>query len=226
MGAALADPTELAQSNAAARIERGSASWPGHRLGTLAVSECLLGSAVRWDGDDNGDVWPRRVVQRLFDLIGLCPEVGIGLGVPRAPIRLVGEAASPRAKLMGRAPSDITAQLEQFAGRMAGTLAQVDGYVFADRSPSCGLAGVKVHAADGRFRREGRGVYAAAVLRAQPALPAVDAECLWDEATMLDFACAVAARCAARTSTGDDGDDAANRRTRITRLLAAARGAA
>ena len=226
MGVALADPTELTQdnANAAARIERGSASWPGHRLGTLAVSECLLGSAVRWDGDDNGDVWPRRVVQRLFDLIGLCPEVGIGLGVPRAPIRLVGEASSPRAVVMERVPRDITAQLEQFAGRMACTLAEVDGYVFADRSPSCGLAGVKVQADDGRFRREGRGVYAAAVLRAQPALPAVDAEYLWDEARLLDFACAVAARHAARCALGDD--DAANRRKRITRLLAAVRDAA
>ena len=225
---ALADPTELAQDNAdaAVRIERRSASWPGRRLGTLAVSECLRGSAVRWDGDDNGDVWPQRTVQRLFDLIGLCPEVGIGLGVPRAPIRLVGNASSPRAVVMERTPSDITAQLEQFAGRMAGTLAQVDGYVFADRSPSCGLAGVKVYRADGRYRREGRGVYAAAVLRAQPALPAVDAECLWDEPTLLDFACAVAARHAARCAIGDDGEDAGERRMRIARLLAAARDAA
>ena len=207
-------------------FDDGSVSSHAHRLGTLAVSECLQCSAVRWDGDHNGEVWPRRLVQRLFDLIGLCPEVGIGLGVPRAPIRLLGEATSPRAELMGRAPSDITAQLEQFAGRMAGTLAQVDGYVFADRSPSCGLAGVKVYGADGRYRREGRGMYAAAVLRAQPTLPAVDAECLWDEATLLDFACAVAARHAARRSDRDDGDDAANWRTRVARQLAAARDAA
>lgn len=203
-------------------LDDNPASCPGHRLGTLAVSECLQGSAARWDGDHNGEVWPRRLVERLFDLIGLCPEVGIGLGVPRVPIRLVGEAASPRALVMERTPSDITAELEQFAGRMAGTLAQVDGYVFADRSPSCGLAGVKVHAADGRYRREGRGVYAAAVLRAQPTLPAVDAECLWDEATLLDFACAVVAHHAARTSAGDDAD-AAHRRTRIAGLLADAR---
>ena len=218
--AALAGPAELAENklNAGVRIERQQASWPGHRLGTLAVSECLRGSAVRWDGDHNGEVWPRRVVERLFDLIGLCPEVGIGLGVPRPPIRLTGAASSPRAVVMESVPREITAQLQHYAGSVAGTLAQVDGYVFADRSPSCGLASVKVHAADGRYRRQGRGVYAAAVLRAQPALPAVDAECLWDEATLLDFVCAVTAYRAARTSTGDDGD-AANRRTRIARLL-------
>ena len=196
-----------------------AASAAREALGTLAVSECLRGSAVRWDGDDNGDVWPRRVVERLFDLIGLCPEVGIGLGVPRPPIRLTGAASSPRAVVMESVPRDITAPLEHYAASVAGTLAQVDGYVFADRSPSCGLAGVKLYAADGRYRRQGRGVYAAAVLRAQPALPAVDAECLWDEATLLDFACTVAARRAARTSAGDDDDNAASRRVRIAGLL-------
>ena len=188
-------------------------------LGTLAVSECLRGSAVRWDGDHNGDGWPRRVVARLFDLVGICPEVGIGLGVPRPPIRLLGAPgdAAPRAVVMTETPLDITAGLTRYAERMAGTVAQVDGYVFAARSPSCGLAGVKVYAADGSYRRVGRGIFAAAVLRAQPTLPAVDAECLRDPATLLDFACAVAAHRA-----GENADRAPHRRARISRLLAAA----
>ena len=195
------------------------------RLGTLAVSECLRGSAVRWDGDHNGDGWPRRVVEQLFDLVGICPEVDIGLGVPRPPIRLfaaVGDAKPPRAIVMTEKPADITPRLTQYAASVASTVAQVDGYVFADRSPSCGLAGVRVFAQDGSHRRIGRGVFAAAVLRAQPTLPAVDAECLRDPATLLDFACAVAARRA-----GDKtADSAPTRRARIARLLAAAERAA
>lgn len=189
-------------------------------LGTLAVSECLRGSAVRWDGDHNGDGWPRRVVAQLFDLIGICPEVGIGLGVPRPPIRLLGASgdAPPRAVVMTETPADVTKRLTQYAGSVASTVAQVDGYIFADRSPSCGLAGVKVFAPDGSHRRIGRGIFAAAVLRARPALPAVDAECLQDPTTLLDFACAVAAHRA-----GDENaDQAPHRRGRIARLLAAA----
>ena len=194
-------------------------------LGTLAVSECLRGSAVRWDGDHSGEGWPRQVVEQLFDLIGICPEVGIGLGVPRPPIRLLappGDAEPPRAVVMTETPADITKRLTQYAASVASTVAQVDGYIFADRSPSCGLAGVKVFAQDGSHRRIGRGIFAAAVLRARPTLPAVDAECLRDPATLLDFACAVAAHRAG----DEDADRAPHRRARISRLLAAAERAA
>ena len=163
-------------------------------LGVVAVSECLRGARVRWNGDHNGDGWPRRVAEELFTLVGLCPEVGIGMGVPRAPIQLVGEAASPRAVMVADPNIDMTAQLKDFASRSAPVLNEVSGYIFADRSPSCGLAGVKLFAPDGSYRRVGRGVYASAVLAAYPALPAVDAEMLAAEDVLLDFAVAVARR--------------------------------
>lgn len=188
----------------------------GERLGTLAVSECLRGSAVRWDGDHNGETWPRRIVERLFALVGICPEVGVGLGVPRPPIRLVGSAGTPRAVAVQDPAWDLTARLQGFAARVADAVADVDGYVFADRSPSCGLAGVKVFGPDGSHRRVGRGVFAAAVLAAHPTLPAADAQTLWDRGALLDFACAVAARRAGRR--GGPPPAAAERR-RIARLL-------
>ena len=166
-------------------------------LAKVAASECLLGARVRWDGDDNGETWPRRTVARLFDLVGLCPEVGIGMGVPRPPIRLEGNAATPRAV----GGEDYTARLGDYAKRAAPVLADVAGYIFADRSPSCGLRGVKVYAADGSFRRVGRGVYAAAVLARNPTLPAVDAETLLDETVLHGFVAAVAAY------RGIDADD-------------------
>ena len=180
-------------------------------LAKVAASECLLGARVRWDGDDNGETWPRRTVARLFDLVGLCPEVGIGMGVPRPPIRLEGDAAAPRA--VGR--QDYTARLGDYAKCAAPVIADMAGYIFADRSPSCGLRGVKVYAADGSFRRVGRGVYAAAVLARNPNLPAVDAETLFDEAVLHGFVAAVAAY---------QGLDAADRD--IARAIESARGSA
>ena len=160
----------------------------------MAASECLLGERVRWDGDHNGDGWPRGVVQRLFRFVAICPEVGIGMGVPREPIRLAGEAANPRVVAVADPSRNFTRRLRRFATRQSRTLAQVHGYIFAARSPSCGLRGVKVFATDGTFRRVGRGVYAAAVLDAFPGLPAVEAESLGDAPALLDFASAVAAR--------------------------------
>ena len=175
----------------------------GGQLATIAVSECLLGRAVRWDGDDNGEAWPREAVARLFHCVGLCPEVGIGMGVPRPPIRLSGTPDAPRAVSVDDPASDYTVQLAGYARRMARTLDGVAGYVFADRSPSCGLAGVKVYDAAGRYRRLGRGVYAAAVLAGHPRLPAVDAESLNCRDVLVDFALAVVV-CARRHREGPD----------------------
>ena len=160
----------------------------------VAASECLLGRSVRWNGEHNGDVWPRHRVEQLFTLVGLCPEVGIGMGVPRDPIQLVGKASAPRAVAAENPELDYTDRLQAYACEVASTLAGVHGYIFADRSPSCGLAGVKVFDADGSFRRVGQGVYAAAVLADHPDIPAVDAETLADENVLLDFAVAVVAR--------------------------------
>ena len=163
-------------------------------LAKVAASECLLGRRVRWDGDHNGDVWPRRLAARLFDLVGLCPEVGVGLGAPRPPIRLVGDPAQPRATGVADASADFTDRLRDYAKHCAPTLGGVSGYIFADRSPSCGLNGVKVYDDDGAVRRVGRGIYAAAVVAAQPSLPVVDAETLADERILRDFVAAVVAR--------------------------------
>ena len=163
-------------------------------LGLVAVSDCLRGSRVRWDGGHNGHTWPRHAAERLFTLVGLCPEVGIGMGAPRPPIQLTGDAARPRALAVSDSTLDYTAALSDYARRSAATLDEVAGYIFADRSPSCGLADVKVFGADGGFRRVGRGVYAAAVAAAYPTLPVVDAQTLADHETFVDFASAVAAR--------------------------------
>ena len=165
------------------------------QLATVAVSECLLGRAVRWDGDDNGDAWPREAVARLFHCVGLCPEVGIGMGVPRPPIQLAGTPDAPRAVAVDDPTSDYTVRLAGYARRMATTLDGVAGYVFADRSPSCGLAGVP----NGRGRRGRplqsprsrrlRGGRAGRTARSA----AVDAETLNCRDVLIDFALAVVA---------------------------------
>ena len=160
-------------------------------LARVAASECLLGARVRWDGDHNGDDWPRRIAQRLFDLVGLCPEVGIGMGVPRPPIQLVGDPNQPRVVGVEDSSADFTERMQRYAKHVAPVVASVSGYIFADRSPSCGLNGVKVYDDAGNPQRIGRGVYAAAVVESHPRLPVVDAQTLADEHVLHDFVAAV-----------------------------------
>lgn len=172
-------------------------------LATVAVSECLRGSPVRWDGNHNGDVWPRQAVGALFTLVGVCPEVGIGMGVPREPIRLIGDAAKPRAVAVAASEQDFTARLQRYAKQQASLIGGVSGYIFADRSPSCGLAGVKVFDVQGNWRRSGRGIFAAAVVAAHPHLPVADAETLADEQTLMRFASAVIRHAAPATAMAE-----------------------
>lgn len=155
----------------------------------LAVSSCLLGEAVRYDGGHKRDSLVIELFGRHFDLVPLCPEVGIGLGVPREPIRLMGPVARPRA-VGARTPElDVTRALSVYGRRAALALdrAGVCGYIFKSRSPSCGLRAVVVHRRGRRAARRGTGIYARALLERLPLLPAEDEERLRDPALRENF---------------------------------------
>ena len=55
----------------------------------VGISSCLLGAAVRYDGGHKRDAWITGTLARHFEFVPVCPEVAIGLGTPRPPIRLV-----------------------------------------------------------------------------------------------------------------------------------------
>ena len=81
----------------------------------VGVSACLTGAAVRYDGADAASSLPARELRGFVRLCGLCPEVGIGMGTPRPPIRLVGDSNSPRALRVDRPEVDVTNALSAFA---------------------------------------------------------------------------------------------------------------
>ena len=137
----------------------------------VGVSSCLLGEAVRWNGADKRDRNVTDVLGRLFEWVPLCPEVEIGLGVPREPIRLEGDPASPR--LVGRTSGiDLTERMEAFTTERVERIADsgLCGYVFKSGSPTCGLQEVEVVPASGA-PRPGTGLFAAEVMRRLPGFP-------------------------------------------------------
>jgi len=146
----------------------------------IAVSECLTGAEVRYDGSGARSSFPHEVLGALFTLVPVCPEMGIGMTVPRPPIRLVGTTGSARATGVVDAGLDVTDALHQYGHTMVAKLRSqaICGYVFMKNSPSCGLFRVKVYPDSpglspdrGIPVRKGRGIYAAAVADAWPALP-------------------------------------------------------
>jgi len=137
----------------------------------LGVSACLLGERVRYDGGHKRDHFLTEVLDPHVEWVPVCPEVEIGLGVPRPALRLVGRPESPR--LVREDGADLTGRMRRHAADRVRQLADLglDGYVLKRASPSCGLLGVRVHGDGGRPDAGGRGIFAAALVRRLPALP-------------------------------------------------------
>lgn len=138
---------------------------------SIGVSSCLLGEQVRYDGGHKHDPYVAGTLARHFQLVPVCPELAIGMGVPRPPIRLIGEPAAPRAVGVRHPELDVTDRLAEHGRYMGGQLGHLSGYVFKSKSPSCGLWRVKVYHPDGPLRGTGTGIYAQALRAALPLLP-------------------------------------------------------
>ena len=143
-------------------------------LGTLkiGISACLLGQPVRFNGGHKESRLCSEVLARHFQFVPVCPEVAIGLGIPRETIRLVGDAASPQAVGSVHRELNVTAPLGEYGEKMAAEHSDLCGYIFMQKSPSCGLERVKVYRENGApVDGGGRGIYAQAFCARHPNLP-------------------------------------------------------
>lgn len=140
----------------------------------LGVSSCLLGEAVRFDGGHKRDRFVVEQLGRWVEWVPVCPEVDIGLGVPRPTIRLTHAKGEPDVRLI--APStgaDVTARMRRYATAKIKDLRSLDldGYVLKKGSPSCGMARLPVYRGDGMLHKHGTGLFAEALLGQWPTLP-------------------------------------------------------
>ena len=62
----------------------------------VGVSSCLLGEKVRWDGDHKQDLFVKDLLGQFFEWVPTCPEVEVGMGIPRETVQLVGDPKAPR----------------------------------------------------------------------------------------------------------------------------------
>ena len=126
----------------------------------VGVSSCLLGEEVRFNGGHKRFRFLTDELGPHVDWVPYCPEVEIGLGTPREPIRLTLDG-----RLVNRSGTadhtSVMAALPLPAG--------VDGYVFKAKSPSCGIWGIPRYRDDGEASGgHGWGRYAERVLASFP----------------------------------------------------------
>jgi uncharacterized protein YbgA (DUF1722 family)/uncharacterized protein YbbK (DUF523 family) len=141
----------------------------------LGISSCLLGEKVRYDGGHQQDRFITDTLGQYVDFVPVCPEVECGLGVPREAMRLTGDPAAPRLVTV-RTRQDHTERLLNWARDRLEELAQenLSGFIFKSRSPSSGMARVKVYDAQGVPVKRGTGLFAAGYMARFPLLPVED----------------------------------------------------
>ncbi|HKE11230.1 MAG TPA: DUF523 and DUF1722 domain-containing protein [Myxococcota bacterium] len=149
----------------------------------IGVSACLLGHEVRFDGGHKRDCLLIDTFSPFVEWVPVCPEVELGMGVPREPVRLE-QAADGLRLVASQSTRDWTLPMRRFAARRVHALKalELSGYVLKQDSPSCGMERVRVyvHAGDrSRPRREGRGLFAHALIAANPLLPVEEEGRLW-----------------------------------------------
>lgn len=140
----------------------------------VGISACLLGQEVRYDGGHKHDRFLTGTLAEFVEFVPVCPEVELGLGIPRETIRLVRDDDDAVRLVAPKSGTDHTKPMARFARRRAKQLAEHDlcGYILKKDSPSCGMERVKVYRANGMpSTKDGRGLFAAALLERYPWLP-------------------------------------------------------
>jgi len=109
----------------------------------IVVSKCLGFAACRW----NAEIIKAGIIKKLepyVNFIPVCPEVEIGLGIPRDPIQIV--SIKGEEKLVQPASgNDLTEKMIQFRDSFLSSLNEIDGFILKSRSPSCGIKDVKIY---------------------------------------------------------------------------------
>jgi len=141
-------------------------------------SKCLEFEACRYDGVRITSDEVRHLLPHA-DFLPVCPEVEIGLGIPRSPIRIVDP--EDRRLIQPETGRDLTGAMAGFLKKFLGPLERVgpggvDGFILKDRSPSCGLRNVKIYAGAESETPAGKGAgfFAAAVVDRFPGLAIED----------------------------------------------------
>jgi uncharacterized protein YbbK (DUF523 family)/uncharacterized protein YbgA (DUF1722 family) len=109
----------------------------------IGISKCLEFDMCRYDGSriNNNFV---RIMRKYVDFITVCPEVGIGLGSPRKPIRLVN-IDGQKNLYQPSTEKNLTDDMNNFTKKFVASNTKLDGFIFKRDSPTCGISDVRLY---------------------------------------------------------------------------------
>ncbi len=138
----------------------------------VGISACLLGEAVRYDGGHKRLAFAVEELSPWVAFEPVCPEMGIGLPVPRPALHLVKEGEAVSLRFSDKREGDLTDVMTAFSQRQSERLEHLCGYIVCAKSPSCGMERVRVYAAEGKNNRKaGRGIFTSVLMSTLTWLP-------------------------------------------------------
>tara|TARA_R110001599_G_scaffold76833_2_gene209849 strand:+ start:4933 stop:5934 length:1002 start_codon:yes stop_codon:yes gene_type:complete len=153
----------------------------------LGISGCLMGEEVRFNGGHKLSKFCTQVLSQYFDFRPICPEVQIGLSVPRPTIRLAEKAGVVRVIATDNPDIDYSQDLINLAQEVAPSMQGLSGFIFMQKSPSCGVNSTKVYGEKGQPIYMADGAFSGELKRLLPLMPVTESGRLNDNPIKENF---------------------------------------
>ena len=117
-------------------------NWPKP---VVLLSKCIEFDHCRYDASMIASDFVKKI-KPFVDFKTVCPEVEIGLGIPRKALRLIKKDEKKRL-VQPTTDKDFTSEMIDFAESFLSKKTTFHGVILKSRSPSCGIKDVKLYAA-------------------------------------------------------------------------------
>ena len=118
------------------------------------------------------DHFIRDTLGQFIEYVPVCPEVECGLPAPREAMQLTGDINNPRLTTR-ETGEDMTNKMRRWGEKKLDQLEKENlfGFIFKSKSPSCGMASVRVYNGYSMPQHKGVGIWAAMFMKRFPLLP-------------------------------------------------------
>lgn len=157
----------------------------------ILFSRCFF-EPVRYNGGIVIDDFVEKL-KRHVDYLYLCPEVEIGLSVPRFPI-IITQDGNEKRLIQQETGLDLTDRMISYVESITRQLTKIDGAVLKAKSPSCGVSSAKLYKG-GFIIGKTDGFLSESLKKTFPLLPVEDEGRLRDEKIRDHFLTRVFAFC-------------------------------
>lgn len=131
----------------------------------IFISKCIEFEPCRYNGLKISSPVVRALIDHV-DVVSHCPEVEIGLGIPRESLRLVQKDGSIEL-MQSKTERILTKKMRNYAKEILKKYTDIHGFILKSRSPSCGIKDVKLYPSLGKvpmLHSKAQGIFADEVL--------------------------------------------------------------